>query len=102
MPARPRLFAAMAGFLTLMGSAYAQPNPQNGTSAAAPATTPSSSSTVGSGTRESQVIDHTAGSARPSHADPGRTTNEGSPGSEATPGSAGQGNVHEPPPGTPK
>jgi hypothetical protein len=102
MPARPRLLAAMASFFTLMAPAHAQPSPQTGAPAVAPTGPSSSASTAGSGGGESQVIDHTVGSARPSHADPGRTTNEGSPGSDSTPGSAGQGNVHEPHPGTPK
>jgi hypothetical protein len=102
MPAGLKLFAAMAGILTVMGTANAQPNPQPGTSTAAPAGSSSRPGTVGLGSEEPQVIDHTIGPARPSHADPGRTTNEGSPGSESTPGSAGQGNVHEPNPGTPK
>jgi hypothetical protein len=101
MPAGLKLLAAMAGILTVVGTANAQPNPQPGTSPAAPAGSSSQPGTGGLG-GEPQVIDHTTGSARPSHADPGRTTNEGSPGSEATPGSAGQGNVHEPHPGAPK
>jgi hypothetical protein len=100
MPARSKLLAAMAGFL--IASAYAQPSPQTGTSTPAPTGTSNGASTVGLGSGEPQVIDHTAGPARPSHADPGRTTNEGSPGSESTPGSTGQGNVHEPNPGAPK
>jgi hypothetical protein len=102
MPAGPKLLAAMAGILTVMGTANAQPNAQPGTSTAAPAESSSRPATVGLGGGEPQVIDHTAGPARPNHADPGRTTNEGSPGSESTPGSAGQGNVHEPNPGAPK
>jgi hypothetical protein len=102
MPAEPKLLAAMTGILMLTGTAYAQPNPQAGTSTAAPAASSGEPSTVGAGGGEWQVIDHTAGPGRPSHADPGRTTNEGSPGSESTPGSAGQGNVHEPDPGAPK
>jgi hypothetical protein len=101
MPAGLKLLAAMAGILMAMGTANAQPNPQPGTSTAAPAGPSSQPGTVGLG-GEPQVIDHTAGPARPSHADPGRTTNEGAPGSESTPGSAGQGNVHEPHLGAPK
>ena len=83
MPAR-RQTARGNGRLSslLMGTANAQPNPQPGTSAAAPAGSSSRARDRGVGRRgEPQVIDHTGG-LRPakSHADPGRTTNDGSPG----------------------
>jgi hypothetical protein len=101
MTARSRLLGAMTGFLTLMGTAYAQPNPQ-GMTTAPPTVSSGQPGTTGVGGGEPQVIDHTTGTPRPSHSDSGRTTNEGSPGSESTPGSAGQGNVHEPNPGAAK
>jgi hypothetical protein len=91
---------SIAAFATLASVGIVSAQPATSPGGSAPNTqSDKAPSDTQSGGREPQVIDQTGhqnGADRPTTADPGRTTNDGSPGSRATPGSAGQGNVSWP------